>query len=96
MDSDRCGNLPFVFEENFGFDTYVEYSMDVPMYFVYRSGKGYINAMGQSWRDFMEGKLPALPGKILLRNEGGLVAVKDYQSLISAAYSILEPLWRFL
>ena len=36
--------------------------MDVPMYFVYRNG-AYINALGQSWRDFMKGKLPALPGK---------------------------------
>ena len=31
------------------------------MYFVYRNGQ-YINALGQSWRDFMNGKLPALPG----------------------------------
>jgi glutamate--cysteine ligase len=42
---------------------YVDYAMDVPMYFVYREGKGYINTLGMSWRDFMEGKLPALPGE---------------------------------
>jgi glutamate--cysteine ligase len=36
--------------------------MDVPMYFVYRDGK-YVNALGQSWKDFMAGKLPALPGE---------------------------------
>jgi hypothetical protein len=35
--------------------------MDVPMYFVYRDGQ-YINALGQSWRDFMAGKLAGLPG----------------------------------
>ena len=40
---------------------YVDYAMDVPMYFVYRNGQ-YVNALGQSWRDFMNGKLPALPG----------------------------------
>lgn len=42
--------------------SYVDYAMDVPMYFVYRNGK-YVNALGQSWRDFMAGKLPALPGE---------------------------------
>lgn len=36
--------------------------MDVPMYFVYREGR-YVNTLGQSWRDFMEAKLPALPGE---------------------------------
>lgn len=41
---------------------YVDYAMDVPMYFVYRDGK-YVNALGQSWKDFMAGKLPALPGE---------------------------------
>jgi len=63
VDNSRCGRLPFVFEEGFGFDKYVEYAMDVPMYFVYRKGQGYINALGMSFRDFMAGKLPALPGE---------------------------------
>lgn len=36
VDNDRCGTLPFVFDDNFGFDRYVEYALDVPMYFVYR------------------------------------------------------------
>ena len=40
---------------------YVDYAIDVPMYFVYRNGN-YVNALGQSFRDFMAGKLPALPG----------------------------------
>mmetsp|Transcript_47370 Transcript_47370/g.120903 ORF Transcript_47370/g.120903 Transcript_47370/m.120903 type:complete len:485 (+) Transcript_47370:168-1622(+) len=62
-DNARCGRLPFVFEEGFGFESYVDYVMDVPMYFVYRKDKGYVNALGMSWRDFMEGKLPALPGE---------------------------------
>ena len=40
---------------------YVDYVLDVPMYFVYRDGS-YIDASGQSFRDFMDGKLPAYPG----------------------------------
>jgi glutamate--cysteine ligase len=60
-DPDRCGNLPFVFERGFGFERYVDWALDVPMYFVYRDGR-YIDASGQSFRDFMAGKLPALPG----------------------------------
>ena len=61
-DPDRTGMLPFVFEEGFTFERYVDYALDVPMYFVYRDGK-YIDASGQSFRDFMDGKLPALPGE---------------------------------
>jgi glutamate--cysteine ligase len=61
-DPDRCGTLPFVFEEGFGFERYVDYMLDVPMYFVYRDGR-YIDASGQSFRDFMAGRLPALPGE---------------------------------
>ena len=62
-DPDRCGMLPFVFEDGFGFERYVEYILDVPMYFVYRDG-AYIDASGQSFRDFMNGTLPALPGEV--------------------------------
>ena len=62
-DPDRTGTLPFVFEEGFGFERYVDYMLDVPMYFVYRDGK-YIDAAGQSFKDFMAGKLPALPGEV--------------------------------
>ena len=61
-DPDRCGTLPFVFEDGFGFERYVDYMLDVPMYFVYRDGR-YIDVAGQSFRDFMAGKLPALPGE---------------------------------
>jgi glutamate--cysteine ligase len=62
-DPDRCGTLPFVFEAGFGFERYVDYMLDVPMYFVYRDGN-YIDASGQSFRDFMAGRLPALPGEL--------------------------------
>ena len=62
LDPTRTGMLPFVFEPGFGFQQYVDYALDVPMYFVYRDGK-YINALGQSFRDFLKGELPALPGE---------------------------------
>jgi glutamate--cysteine ligase len=62
LDAARTGMLPFVFEEGFGFEAWTQYVLDVPMYFVYRDGK-YIDALGMSFRDFLEGKLPALPGE---------------------------------
>jgi len=62
VDKARTGGLEFAFERpGFGFEDYVEYAMDVPMYFVYRGGAGYIDALGMSWRDFMRGALPCLP-----------------------------------
>ena len=61
-DPHRTGMLPFVFDAGFGYERYVDYMLDVPMYFVFRDGR-YIDAAGQSFRDFMAGKLPALPGE---------------------------------
>src|SRR4029078_11777797 len=61
-DPARTGMLSFVFEDGFGYARYAEYMLDVPMYFVFRDGK-YIDAAGQSFRDFLAGKLPALPGE---------------------------------
>ncbi|MEM7398779.1 MAG: glutamate--cysteine ligase [Pseudomonadota bacterium] len=61
-DPDRTGGLPFAFEEGMGFERYVDYALDVPMYFVYRDG-GYIDVAGSSFRDFLAGKLEALPGE---------------------------------
>lgn len=63
LDPARTGMLPFVFDEGFGFEAWVDYALDVPMYFVYRDGR-YIDALGQSFRDFMAGRLPALPGEV--------------------------------
>ncbi len=62
-DPARTGMLPFVFEDGFGYDRYVDYMLDVPMYFVFRDGK-YIDAAGQSFRDFLKGELPALAGEL--------------------------------
>jgi glutamate--cysteine ligase len=61
-DADRTGMLDFVFKDGFGFETYARYALDVPMYFVKR-GDRYIDVAGRSFRDFMEGKLPELPGE---------------------------------
>ena len=61
-DNDRTGMLPQAFEPGFGFEQYVDYALDVPMYFVIRDG-AYIDTLGMSFRDFMAGKLPALPGE---------------------------------
>jgi glutamate--cysteine ligase len=54
--------LPFVFEDGFGYDRYVDYALDVPMYFVFRDGR-YVDAAGLSFRDFLKGELAALPGE---------------------------------
>lgn len=62
-DADRTGMLDFVFEAGFGYERYVDYLLDVPMYFSYRDGR-YVDASGQSFRDFLRGRLPALPGAL--------------------------------
>jgi glutamate--cysteine ligase len=62
-DPHRTGLLPFAFEPGMGFERYVDYALDVPMYFVFRNGR-YIDVAGKSFRDFMHGKLAALPGEL--------------------------------
>ena len=69
-DPDRTGMLPFVFEPGMGFERYVDYMLGVPMYFVYRDGK-YIDVAGRSFRDFMAGKLPGLPGELPTLSDWG-------------------------
>jgi len=76
-DPDRTGMLPFVFDSDMGFEKYTDYMLDVPMYFVYRNGK-YIDATGQSFRDFLAGKLPALPGE--------LPTLKDWEDHLTTAF----------
>ena len=62
-DNDRAGMLPFAFEDGFGFERYVDYALDVPMYFVKR-GETYHDVAGASFRDLMQGKLEQLPGEL--------------------------------
>jgi len=61
-DRRRTGMLPFAFEDGMGYERYVDYALAVPMYFVYRNGR-YIDASGASFQDFLDGKLPQLPGE---------------------------------
>jgi glutamate--cysteine ligase len=61
-DSNRTGMLPFVFEPGMSFERYADYALDVPMYFVYRDGR-YIDVAGASFRSFLAGRLPELPGE---------------------------------
>ena len=76
-DPDRCGMLPFVFEDGSGFERYADYMLDLPMSFVYRDGK-YIDASGQSFRDFLKGKLPARPGE--------LPSINDWADHVTTAF----------
>jgi glutamate--cysteine ligase len=62
-DPDRTGLPPYVFDAGMSFERHVDYVLDVPMYFVYRNGK-YRDVAGSSFRDFMAGKLAALPGQL--------------------------------
>ena len=76
-DPDRTGMLDFVFEDGFGFERYVDYLLGVPMYFTYRGGE-YIDCAGLSFRDFMAGKLPVLPG--------ALPTLKDWADHMTTAF----------
>jgi glutamate--cysteine ligase len=76
-DPDRTGMLPFVFDGEMGFEKYTDYMLDVPMYFVYRDGK-YLDATGQSFRDFLDGRLPVLPGE--------KPTLKDWEDHLTTAF----------
>ena len=76
-DPDRTGMLPFVFDEGFGFEQYVDYALDVPMYCVIRDRK-YINTAGESFRAFLKGELPQLPGE--------LPTIKDWEDHLSTIF----------
>ena len=76
-DDDRTGMLPFAFEEGFGFEQYADYALDVPMYFVIRNG-AYVNVAGESFRDFLAGELPQLPGD--------KPSIKDWEDHLSTIF----------
>ncbi|MEO8673338.1 MAG: glutamate--cysteine ligase [Tahibacter sp.] len=76
-DPDRTGMLDFVFADGFGYERYVDYLLDVPMYFSYRDGR-YIDVAGQSFRHFMQGKLPGIPG--------ALPTLKDWADHMTTAF----------
>ena len=62
VDNDRCGTPKFIFENNLGFEAWVDYALKVPMYFVKRNGN-YINCAGDSFEKFMDGELKQLPNE---------------------------------
>jgi glutamate--cysteine ligase len=76
-DAARTGMLPFVFEDGFGFERYVDYALDVPMYFIIRNGR-YVNVAGESFRAFLDGALPQLPGD--------KPTIKDWEHHLSTAF----------
>ena len=61
-DGARTGMLGFAFEAGMSYERYVDYALDVPMYFVKR-GEKYHDVTGASFRDLMDGRLAALPGE---------------------------------
>lgn len=85
-DPDRTGMLPFVFDEGFSFESYTDFALDVPMYFVRRSGR-YLHAAGLSFRDFLDGKLSIL--------EGEYPAIEDWSDHLSTIFPEVR-LKRFL
>jgi len=76
-DAARTGMLPFAFEDGMGYERYVDYALDVPMYFVIRD-KRYIDVAGESFRAFLEGTLPQLPGE--------LPTAKDWEDHLSTLF----------
>jgi len=76
-DASRTGMLPFAFEPGFGFERYVEHALDVPMYFVIRDQR-YVNVAGESFRAFLDGRLPQLPGE--------KPTVKDWEDHLSTLF----------
>jgi len=61
-DAARTGMLSFVFEPGMGFERYVDYALDVPLYFLKRGGN-YRDVAGASFRDLLAGRLKEAPGE---------------------------------
>ena len=62
VDKDRCGTPKFIFDEDLSFESWVDYALKVPMYFIKRNGQ-YINCAGASFEKFMLGQLEQLPNE---------------------------------
>jgi len=76
-DNDRAGMLPWVFESGMGFERWVDYALDVPMYFIKR-GDEYIDVAGRSFRDFLSGKLRVV--------SDGRVVISDWANHLSSIF----------
>src|SRR5581483_6876919 len=77
-DPDRTGMLPFAFEDGFGFERYVDWALDVPMYFVKR-GDTYFDVAGKSFRDLLAGKLNS-------GLEGERATISDWKNHLSTLF----------
>lgn len=67
-DPHRTGMMPEAFADGFGYEAYVDWVLDVPMYFVKR-GDTYHDVAGASFHDLLAGRLPHLPGEIATRSD---------------------------
>ncbi len=67
-DRNRTGMMAFAFEDGFGYERYVDWALDVPMYFVKR-GSIYHDVAGASFHDLFAGKLAQLPGERATRSD---------------------------
>lgn len=76
-DPDRCGVPGFVFDDDFGYSRWVDYILDVPMYFLHR-GEDYLDVSGLSFRDFMAGSLPGF--------EGQFPSMADFEDHVTTAF----------
>ena len=76
-DPDRCGVPGFVFDDDFGYARWVDYILDVPMYFLHR-GEDYLDVSGLSFRDFMAGSLPGF--------EGQFPSMADFEDHVTTAF----------
>jgi glutamate--cysteine ligase len=76
-DPHRTGMLDFVFEDSFGYERYVDYILDVPMYFSLQDGK-YLDLAGQDFKRFMTGELATLPGT--------RASMKDFADHLTTAF----------
>ncbi len=61
-DNNRAGMLPFAFEDGMGYERYVDYALDVPMYFLKR-GETYHDVTGASFRELLSGSFRPMQGE---------------------------------
>ena len=79
VDADRTGMPTLMFAEDFGFEQFVGWLLDVPMYFIMREGR-YIDMAGCSFRDFMAGRLGA-------RSGGHVATIGDFADHLTTAFT---------
>ena len=77
-DPSRCGVPTCIFDNNFGYEMWVDYLLNVPMYFIYRDGH-YHDVAGSSFNDFLTGKLKNF--------EGIMPTVRDWEDHMSVAFT---------